>query len=92
MEQNVKGRLLYKFLRENRCLYQYIDEIFKSPEFRLRTKRMPNKQNLINFLNVHSDISSAFSWSSTKNGFVYWENLNYKFCIYYRLYTNKLKK
>lgn len=89
MEENVKGRLLYKFLKKNRCLYQYIYEIVKSPH---SITKMPNKQNLINFLNVYSDISSAFSWVSTKNGFLYWENLNYKFCVYYNLYINKLKK
>lgn len=92
MEKIEKGRLLYKFLKENRCLYQYIYEIFESLDYYTRNKRKLNKYNLINFLNVHSDISRAFSWVSTKNGFLYWENLNYKFCVYYNLYINKLKK
>ena len=72
-----QGRLLYKFLKQKRCLKQFVEN-----RVRRRGDNRPNGgEELLKFLS-NTTISCAFCWAQTTEGHDFWSKLNneyYKF-------------
>ena len=73
----LQGRLLYKFLKQKRCLKRFVEN-----RVRLRGDNCPNGgKELLEFLS-NTTISCAFCWAETTEGHNFWSKLNneyYKF-------------
>ena len=71
------GRLLYKFLKQKRCLKQFVEN-----RVRRRGDNCPNGgEELLEFLSK-TTIGSGFCWAKTTEGHDFWSKLNneyYKF-------------
>ena len=72
-----QGRLLYKFLKQKRCLKQFVEN-----RVRRRGDNCPNGgEELLEFLSK-TTIGSGFCWAQTTEGHNFWSKLNneyYKF-------------
>lgn len=72
-----QGRLLYKFLKQKRCLKQFVEN-----RVRRRGDNCPNGgEELLEFLSK-TTIGSGFCWAQTTEGHDFWSKLNneyYKF-------------
>lgn len=72
-----QSRLLYKFLKQKRCLKQFVEN-----RVRLRGYNCPNGgEELLKFLS-NTTISCAFCWAETTEGHNFWSKLDkeyYKF-------------
>lgn len=84
----IRGRLLYKFLKKKCCLSQYIDNtlFYKN----IQTRKSP--KDIINFLAKNCDISYAFCWADTPQGQDYWEKLYDEFEHFSILEKKKIVK
>lgn len=73
------GRLLYKFLKQKRCLKQFVEN-----RVRRRGDNCPNGgEELLEFLSK-TTIGSGFCWAQTTEGHDFWSKLNneyYKFIV-----------
>ena len=67
----MRGRLLYKFLKKKCCLSQYIDNTLVYKNF--STRKRP--KDIIIFLAKNCEISHAFCWADTPQGYDYWAKL-----------------
>ena len=78
-----QGRLLYKFLKQKRCLKQFVEN-----RARLREYNRPNGGNeLLEFLS-NTTISCAFCWAETTEGHNFWSKLDKE---YYKFIEKNLK-
>ena len=65
-----EGRLLYKFLKQKRCLKQFVEN-----RVRLRGDNCPNGgEELLEFLS-RTTISCAFCWAKSTEGHNFWSKL-----------------
>ena len=65
-----QGRLLYKFLKQKRCLKQFVENRVK-----LRGDNCPNGgEELLEFLS-NTTIGSGFCWTQTPQGHNFWSKL-----------------
>lgn len=72
-----QGRLLYKFLKQKRCLKRFVEN-----RVRLRGDNCPNGGEELLELLSSTTISCAFCWAETTEGHNFWSKLNneyYKF-------------
>ena len=66
-----QGRLLYKFLKQKRCLKQFVEN-----RVRLGGYNCPNGgDELLEFLS-NTTIGSGFCWIQTAEGHAFWEKLD----------------
>lgn len=84
----LEGNLLYKFLKRECCLREYIDNIIA---FSNKTTDIENIE-VIDFLKINNSISSAFVWQNTKQGHGYWEKISSKWVKYQTDFINKNRK
>jgi len=75
----IKSKLLYKFLKKNRCIRQYIENVLeqkKTISYPWWYERHHNIFRLIQACTMNQcDINHSFFWESTPQGHSYWSKL-----------------
>jgi hypothetical protein len=98
-----KKELLFRFLRANKAYIRFKSNIMKNNAYiRFKSNTMKTNAyktyiknggkigfiNHCNSINVPITIANAFKWSSSPQGFKFWNDLNTEFIYYSRDYYN----
>ena len=75
-----KAKFLYKFLKQHRCLKEYVDNVLEQRGYRNYVDTYKHDHNVIALIiAVGASINWSFSWAATPQGHSYWFKLNSKF-------------
>lgn len=81
-QKNVEreAKYLYKFLKQHRCLKEYVDNVLKQKGFCNYVDRYKHDHNVIALIiAAEASIDFSFTWSDTPQGHYYWSELDRKF-------------
>lgn len=90
MESKIESKLLYKFLKKQGALCQYIKNcIDRHPSSKWRLK-----EGILTFLSTYPffRIGSSFSWEDTEEGWRYWSALEEKYLLFRKSYLRDADK
>ena len=81
-KHSFRGRLLYKFLKRNRALEDYIEEVCHQKPGYTAVVQYKQNHDILDFFDVFDDIDRALYWRDTSQGHDYWSDMNHNFKDY----------
>ena len=75
-----EAKLLYKFLKQHRCLKEYVDNVLEQKGCCNYVDTYKHDHNIIALLiAARASIDWSFTWSDTPQGQKFWEKLDREF-------------
>lgn len=81
-KHSFKGRLLYKFLKRNRALDNYIKEVCHQKPGYTAVVQYKQNHDILDFFDKFNDINRSLYWRDTPQGHDYWSEMHDRFRYY----------